>query len=320
MSPRREQEMVPRAEFRSYYGRPILKQPAWKVPDVPGYLFLGGLAGSSAMLGALGGATGRPGLARASRLVAAGSAVASVGALIHDLGRPERFLNMLRVLKPTSPLSVGSWILAPFSGLASASAASELTGLLPRLGTAAGAASAGLGPAMCTYTAVLLADTAIPAWHEAHRELPFLFAGGALTSGAGAALIAAPAAEQGPARRIGLIGAGMELAAAYRMERGLGLVGEPYRQGRPGKLLRAGRALTAVGAGLSVLGRRSRAVSAIAGAAYLAAGLCTRFGVFEAGKASAADPKYVVIPQRERLAGAAEPVVIEQSGAALSRP
>jgi formate-dependent nitrite reductase membrane component NrfD len=317
MSPRQEQEMVPRAEFRSYYGRPIIKQPAWKVPDVPAYLFLGGLAGSSAMLGTLGGLTGRPALARTARVAAAGASIASVGALIHDLGRPMRFLNMLRVIKPTSPLSVGSWILAPFSGLASASAASAVTGLLPRLGTAAGAAAAGLGPAMCTYTAVLLADTAVPAWHEAYRELPFLFGGSALTSGAGTALIATPLAEQGPARRMGLVGAAMELTAARRVEHGLGLVGEPYREGRPGKLLRAGRTLTAVGAGLSLLGRRSRAASALAGAAYLAAGLCTRFGVFQAGQASAADPKYVVVPQRERLAAAAD---TSRAAAALGRP
>jgi hypothetical protein len=302
MSPKREQEMVPRAEFQSYYGRPILKEPAWKVPDVPGYLFLGGMAGSSALLGALAGATGRPGLARVSRLVGAGASVASVGALIHDLGRPMRFLNMLRVIKPTSPLSVGSWILAPFSGLASAAAASEVTGVLPVLGRAAGAASACLGPAMCTYTAVLLSDTAVPSWHEAHRELPFLFGGSALTSGAGAALVAAPLAEQGPARRMAILGAGMELAASRRVERGLGLVGEPYREGRPGRLLRAGQVLTAAGVGLSLLGRRSRVASALAGAAYLAAGVCTRFGVFEAGMASARDPKYVVVPQRERLA------------------
>jgi hypothetical protein len=315
----RERELVPPAEFRSYYGRPILKQPPWKVPDVPGYLFLGGLAGSSAMLGALGGLTGRPGLARGSRLVAAAAAAGSVGALIHDLGRPLRFLNMLRVVKPTSPLSVGSWILAPFSALASASAASEVTGVLPRLGAAAGVASAGLGPAMCTYTAVLLADTAVPAWHEAYRELPLLFGGSALTSGAGAALIATPLAEQEPARRMGLFGAGLELAAARRVERGLGLVGEPYREGRPARLLRAGRAFTALGAGLSLLGRRSRVGSALAGAAYLAAGVCTRFGVFEAGRASAADPKYVVVPQRERLA-AAEPADTRHPGAALGRP
>ncbi|MER6899352.1 NrfD/PsrC family molybdoenzyme membrane anchor subunit, partial [Amycolatopsis sp. NPDC000740] len=135
MSPRRERAMVEPAEFRSYYGRPILKEPAWKQPDVPLYLFLGGAAGASASMAALADATGRPELAKAGRLAASGGSIASVVALIHDLGKPTRFLNMLRVLKPTSPLSVGSWILSPFSGLAAAAAFTALTGCFPRLGS-----------------------------------------------------------------------------------------------------------------------------------------------------------------------------------------
>lgn len=128
---RRDPRMVPAAEFRSYYGRPILAEPTWKTPDVPAYLFLGGMAGSSATMAVFADATGRRELARAGQVAAAGGAVASVVALVHDLGRPARFLNMLRVFKPTSPLSVGSWILAPFSGLAAGAAASSVSGKLP---------------------------------------------------------------------------------------------------------------------------------------------------------------------------------------------
>src|SRR3954471_3596501 len=82
-----EVAMVDDAEFTSYYGRPIIKAPVWKTPDVPLYLFLGGAAGSSAILGALADATGRAHLTRVSRVVAGGGAIASVGFLIHDLGR-----------------------------------------------------------------------------------------------------------------------------------------------------------------------------------------------------------------------------------------
>lgn len=292
--------MVPEAEFGSYYGRPILKEPAWKVPDVPLYLFAGGLAGVSATMSAVAEATRRPGLAAAGRYVAAGGAATGVIALVHDLGRPERFLAMLRVFKPTSPLSVGSWILAPFSGLTAAAAGSQLTGKLPRAGRVAGLAAAGLGPAMATYTAVLLADTAVPAWHEAYPELPFVFGGSALTSAAGAALLAAPPAEQQPVRRMAVLGAGLELAASARIERRTGLVGEPYRTGRAGALLRAGRTLTAAGAALTVA--RHRLAGPSAAAALLAGGLATRFGIFAAGVASTKDPKYVVLPQRDRLA------------------
>lgn len=298
---RRDPRMVPAAEFRSYYGRPILAEPTWKTPDVPAYLFLGGMAGSSATMAVFADATGRRELARAGQVAAAGGAVASVVALVHDLGRPARFLNMLRVFKPTSPLSVGSWILAPFSGLAAGAAASSVSGKLPLLGRAAGAAAGTLGPAMCTYTAVLLADTAVPAWHEGYRELPAFFAGSALTSGAGVGLLAAPLSQQRPARRMGLLGCALDVAAGVRLERGHGIVSEPYREGRPGRLLRVARGLNVAGAALSVAGRRSRVAGALSGAAYLAAGLTTRFGVFDAGMVSSRDPKYVVIPQRERV-------------------
>ena len=115
--------MVPEAEFSSYYGRPIVKPATWKSPEVPLYLFLGGMAGTSAVHRGDGASSPRrPGLAKAAQFTAAGGAVASVGLLIVDLGRPMRFLHMLRVFKPTSPLSVGSYILSPFSALTVATA------------------------------------------------------------------------------------------------------------------------------------------------------------------------------------------------------
>ena len=301
MSSFRERPMVPEPEFESYYGRPILKQPTWKTPDVPLYLFLGGLAGASAVLAEGAALTGRPALERVARLAAAGGAAAGTVALVHDLGRPERFLNMLRVLKPTSPLSVGSFILAPFSALAGAAAASELTGVLPRLGRLAGAGAATLGPPLATYTAALVANTAVPAWHEAHRELPFVFAGSGAQAAGGLAMILVPSDQAGPARRMALAGAAVEVVAAEGILK-KGLAAEPYREGRPGRLMRIARTATAAAAALTVVGGRSRVLSAVAGATYVASSLATRFGVFEAGIASAKDPKYVVVPQKERLA------------------
>jgi Polysulphide reductase, NrfD len=292
--------MVPEAEFTSYYGRPVLKGPVWKVPDVPAYLYLGGMAGSSALMGAVADATGRPDLRRVGRLAAVLGAAAGAGALVHDLGRPERFLHMLRVLKPTSPLSVGSWVLATFGTLCGVAAASEVTGRLPVAGRLAGAGAASLGAVLSTYTAVLLADTAVPAWHEAHRELPFVFAGSALASAGAVGMVCAPVAEAGPARRMVLLGSALEIGAANRISSG-GLAAEPYRIGRAGALLRASRVLAAAGAGGALLGGRSRAVSALSGLLTTAGALCARFGIFEAGRASAADPKYTIVPQRTRL-------------------
>lgn len=286
---------------QSYYGRPVIKKPVWKTPDVPGYLFLGGLAGASSVLAALAEVSGRPGLSRAGRLSAGAGAAASVVALVHDLGRPERFLNMLRVFKPTSPLSVGSWILAPYGALASAAAATEVTGVLRGPGRLAGAGAALLGPPLATYTAVLLANTAVPAWHEAYPELPFVFAGSAMQAAGGAALLAAPLREQGPARRMAVLGSAVEEVASRRVERRLGLVGEPYRTGRAGRLLRAGRMVTAASVALGVLGRRSRVAGVVAGMGFMASSAFTRFAIFDAGLRSAEDPRYTVVPQRARL-------------------
>jgi DMSO reductase anchor subunit len=293
--------MVPRADFQSYYGKPVIKPPTWKAPDVPMYLFLGGLAGASSAMGALAEATGRRRLARAGYLTSTLSATAGAGALIHDLGRPERALNMLRVMKPTSPLSTGSWALAVYSTLSGAAAASTVTGLFPGLGRLAKAGAALLSPVMMTYTAVLVADTAVPAWHDAYRELPFIFAGSSLLSGGGVGLLSAPPDQAGPARVMAVAGTGLALAAEKRMISRLGFVAEPYHAGRAGRWMRSAQALTAAGAVGAVAGRRSRLVTALSGAALLAGSLCTRFGVFEAGKASAKDPKYTVVPQRERL-------------------
>ena len=110
----REMPMVPGAEFTSYYGRPVVKPAPWG-PEVAAYLFLGGVAGGSAVLGAGAQLTGRPTLRRNCRLAAMGAVSLGAVALVRDLGRPERFVNMLRVIKLTSPMSLGSWILSACS-------------------------------------------------------------------------------------------------------------------------------------------------------------------------------------------------------------
>jgi Polysulphide reductase, NrfD len=294
--------MVPEAKFTSYYGKPVLNPPVWKSLDIAGYFFLGGLAGAGSVLAAGAQLTGRPATARALKISSLVAISGSAAALVHDLGRPARFANMLRVIKPTSPMSVGSWLLAAYGPAAGAAALLDVTGLFPRLGHAATAGAAALGPAIATYTAVLAADTAVPAWHEGYRQLPFVFAGSAAAAASGMALIAAPVTENAPARSAAVFGATLELAAAKLMEHRLGIVGEAYRQGKAGRLMRAAEALSVAGAaGAAILGGRSRTAAALGGAALLTASVCTRFGVFDAGIRSADDPKYTVVPQRRRL-------------------
>ncbi|MGW3954794.1 NrfD/PsrC family molybdoenzyme membrane anchor subunit, partial [Streptomyces sp. NPDC004752] len=299
---RGEQAMVPEAQFSSYYGKPVLKKPVWAPLDIAGYLYLGGLSGASSLLAAGGHVTGRPGLARSAKLAAAGAISLSLVALVHDLGRPVRFLNMLRVFKPTSPMNLGSWLLVGYVPLTMIAAVSDVTGRGRLVGSAATGAAALLGPAVTTYTAVLISDTAVPSWHEGHREMPFVFAGSGATAAAGLALATAPLAQTGPARRLALLGAALELGAFHLMKRRMGLAAEPYEEGGPRALMRSAEVLTAGGAALAAFaGQERRPLGAVAGAALLTGSAALRFGVFHAGVASAEDPKYTVVPQRERL-------------------
>jgi formate-dependent nitrite reductase membrane component NrfD len=303
--------MVPDAEFTSYYGRPIVKPAPWTA-DIPGYLFFGGLAGGSALLGAGADLTDRPALRRTARFGAFGAIGVSMYLLVHDLGRPSRFYNMLRVAKPTSPMSVGTWILTAFGPAAGVAATAELRHFLPRrfrllrgvLAIAdrpAGLAAAALGPAVASYTAVLISDTSTPSWHEGYRELPFVFVGSAALAAGGLGMLGAPVDQAGAARRMAIGGAMLELAAAQQMERSMGIATEPLHQGKPGLLMRLSKTLTALGALGAAFGGRDRRIAAASGVALMAGSVCTRFGIFYAGQESARDPKYTVVPQRERM-------------------
>jgi formate-dependent nitrite reductase membrane component NrfD len=299
---RGEQPMVPDAEFRSYYGKPILNEPTWEPLDIAGYLFLGGLAGASSVLAAGAELTGRPALARVGKGGALVAISGSLVALVHDLGRPSRFLNMLRVFKPSSPMSVGSWILSAYGPPAGVAGLTALTGRFPGIGRVATVTAGLVGPAVAAYTGVLISDTAVPTWHAGYRELPFVFVGSAASAAGGLGMIGAPVAEAGPARRTAMLGAALEVVVTKRMERRMGMVAEPLRTGTAGQLMRAAEILTVTGAVVGgVLGRRSRTAAVLGGLASLAGSACTRFGIFHAGVASARDPRYTVVPQRESM-------------------
>jgi Polysulphide reductase, NrfD len=297
----REQSMVPSTEPRSYYGRPVIKQPVWK-PEIPFYFYTGGLAGASAALALMAELRGNDLLARRAWIAATAGVSASPPLLVSDLGKPTRFLNMLRMFKVTSPMSVGSWILAASGTSTAVATLSTLTGLYPRVGRAAKLAAAVSGMPLATYTAGLLANTSVPVWHDARLTLPFVFGGSSAASAGAAAVISTPPRHAAPARRLAASGALVSLGAALVMEKTLGELGEPYRKGLAGALSKAAGALNLLGAGLiATRGRTSRA-AAIAGGAVLTAGVVTeRWAVFRAGFQSAADPKYTVGPQRERI-------------------
>jgi hypothetical protein len=284
----------------SYYGRPILKEPVWK-PDIPWYFFFGGLAGASSALGLAARVAGRPELSRRAEYVGlAGSAVCPL-LLIHDLGRPERFLNMLRVFKVTSPMSVGSWVLAGESTANGVATALDVLRVLPRVRDGAATASGLLGLPLATYTGALLADTAIPVWHEARRELPLVFGASSAASAGGIVAALAPPGEAVPARRLAIGGGLAVLAATEVMEGRLGSLGEPYRVGAAGSYAKLAKTATAAGTLAMAARGRGRRGAAVAGALLAAGSVLLRWSVFEAGRQSARDPKYVVEPQRRRL-------------------
>jgi formate-dependent nitrite reductase membrane component NrfD len=288
-------------EMQSYYGKPIVKEPVWKA-EIPFYLFTGGVAGGASVLHGLARLTGNHRLARSSLYIGAVADAVSPVLLVSDLGRPERFLNMLRVFKVTSPMSVGSWILFVSSGASTTAATLELLGALRPARWLAEALSFVTGPPLATYTGALLANTAIPVWSEARDELPWLFGASAAASAGATAAMVTPAAAAGPARRAAVAGVAAELGLVRLMRRRLGFVGEVYELGEAGRYARVSRVCAAAGAGLLALrGRRSRPAAVVGGALVLAGEVALRWSVFKAGFQSARDPRYTVLPQRKRI-------------------
>ena len=247
--------------------------------------------------------TGRPRCDAPGALAAAGGAVASVVFLVHDLGRPERFLHMLRVFKPTSPLSVGTYILSPFSAAAGATAASELHGLVPRAVEALRwAVAAVFGPAAGHLHRRAAGRT--PPCRRGTRRTASCRSCSPARRGRRRrrwGCVGASVRDNVPAARLAVAGAVVELAAGEYMERKLGLLGDVYQKGRAHTLMRASKACLAAGAVGAVLGRRRRWSAALSGLALMAGSALTRFGVFDAGIASANDPAHIVVPQRERI-------------------
>jgi formate-dependent nitrite reductase membrane component NrfD len=287
-----------------YYGLPTLKQPVWTW-EVPAYFFVGGAAGAAATIAAAARiAGGRPELVRDARWIAAVGGVMSPPLLIADLGRPARFLNMLRVFKVQSPMSVGAWTLVTFSNAAGAAAFADWIdrasgGRIPVrvIGNAAEALAAATGLVLSTYTGVLIGATAIPAWSENVRILPVHF--GASAVGTAVSILelmghrdpALNALGAGAAAVETLIGASLELSLARRSS-AEGSTSEalaPLKHGWSGQIVRAGGVLSGplplalrLMAGGSPSARKAAAVSTIVGS------LLTRVGWLAAGRASAA--------------------------------
>ena len=292
-------------ESPTYYDRPVIKEPVW-IWTVPLYFFVGGAGGAAAVLGAvaqlLGGASLR-GLVRRCRWLGAFGANLGALLLIYDLGRPERFYNMLRVFRPTSPMSVGSWILIGAGGVMSVAALLERSrGWLHRIGNGAGVLSGLFGVGLIGYTGVLLTNSVVPIWLTAQRSLPVLF----ITSGMASAaalleLMTLTSRERKIVQRFGQVGRMAETVAALVFEHNaeqITRVGRPLKEGVSGQLWKGSKLLSLVGLALGWLPGNGRGQRTVAALCTAMGALLLRYAITEAGKASARDPRATFQQQR----------------------
>lgn len=290
----------------SYHDNPVLKPPTWTW-QVPLYFFVGGVAGVSALIALVTHITANEAATRAELWVALAGALISAPLLIADLGRPARFLNMLRVFKPRSAMSLGAWTLSGFSsaaGLAVVCHELILAGygyqflfLLDWLAESAGAFT---GLILASYTSVLLGVTAIPVWSENRKLVPAVFLTGAL--GSAAALLELLGFRIPATQFIGVVASTVEIAIAITIEVRGRYVDRPLCDGSVGRLTRAGSVLAGPASLLlRIFSGHSLAARYIAALCFIAGALIARYAWIAAGRVSSRDPQALFqIQRRER--------------------
>jgi hypothetical protein len=283
-----------------YYGIHLLKEPQWSW-EIPVYFFAGGAAGAAAVIAEFAQWTGaEAGLVDDARTIAAIGSLLAPALLVSDLGVPSRFLNMLRVFKVQSPMSVGVYIV---SGFGPASTAAKLANwlharhpgrMLRVIEGTAGLFSALFGLGMATYTGVLIGVSAIPVWNENIDSLPIHFA----LSGLGAGVSAIELMGHENSRSLNMLGIAASLGESMegvKLELANKPANEPLKKGVSGIITRLGGVLTGpLPLALRILAAftgdsRSRQLRRVAAASTLAGSFCTRLGWVRAGHASAKD-------------------------------
>lgn len=296
-----------------YYQQHLLKEPQW-TPLIPLYFFVGGASGSLGVIGSLADLIGEnDDLARNARHMAtAGSMISSV-LLIADLGRPSRFLNMLRVFKPQSAMSVGSWVLSGFSAFAAASTLADIldtqvdgSSIATFLRTIGRTGCTVLGMPFHNYTGVLIGATAIPVWNNRVRSLPREFGMSGLQSAVGLLELAGET-DSSALNAIGLLAAAFETWEGIELLRTHDRELAPTKEGLTGALIQTAGILSGplpIALRLASLlapkkKRRLRQAAAISG---IVGSLCLRYGWVAAGTASARDWKIPLnIPEVQQL-------------------
>jgi hypothetical protein len=291
----------PVAEVPERIHGPVMKPPVWTW-EVPLYFWFGGIAAGSSFIGLACDLAGDHRSAATARKVALAALLPCPPLLIGDLGRPARFANMLRLVKPRSPMNMGAWALTAFGGLVGAAiAADELK--LRRTGRLLGGATAVVGGYLGSYTGVLLGVTAVPLWARSRAFLGPIFVATATATGASACRLTLVAAGLPDGHRtrtaLGTVETGAitaELVMSTVNERRLGPLGEVLERGRAGRVFRAAKWGVRGGLALRLLrGRGGVAVHHLASVVYLASGLAFRYAWVDAGKISALDDRHVAL-------------------------
>jgi Polysulphide reductase, NrfD len=285
-------------EFPEVQG-PVIRPAVWTW-EVPLYFWFGGIATGSSFVAMACDAAGDHESAAIARKVTLAAAGPAAPLLVMDLGRPERFLNMMRIFKPRSPMSMGAWCLSAFSGVAFFAVAADVLDR-PRLARLLGVKTAVLGTYLGSYTGVLLASTAVPVWSRSRRFLGPIFIATAAATGAAAnrlVLVAVGLPVSHPTRNaLGTIettAMAAELAMSSYNEHRLGRLAESLEKGRPGQLFQAAKWMVRLGLALRLArGRGGPGVHHFASVLYLLAGLAFRFAWVGAGRTSAHDDEAV---------------------------
>jgi hypothetical protein len=278
---------------------PVMHAPVWTW-EVPLYFWFGGIASGSSFVALASELAGDRDTAVTARRVTLAAVVPCAPLLVLDLGRPERFLNMMRIFKPRSPMSMGAWCLAAFSSAAGGAVLADLLGRR-REASLAGGATALLGTYLGSYTGVLLASTAVPVWARSRMFLPAIFTCTAAATGAAAnrLVLSALGMKVGHPSRTALgtvetAAMGTELVLSTLNERRLGRLGLALEQGRASRLFEFAK--WSVRGGLALRFARSHVgpwVHHLASVLYLLGGLSFRFAWVEAGRHSAHDDEAV---------------------------
>jgi formate-dependent nitrite reductase membrane component NrfD len=287
----------------TYYDRPLLKKPHWDW-NVITYLFLGGVMGGSGLVASLAQRSEDKALERTSRYLSVPLAMACPALLISHLGRPERFLNMMRIVKFRSAMSLGVWGLIGYSGFATLNAAAMLA--RRNVNPLSSAMQALFGGFIMTYTGVLLSGTAIPIWGKGKYHIPAMSVASAISGACALNSIAlslngGAGAAQHKLEKLEACSALLELAVLAHFRSYAGSTGKPMFEGSRGDRFRT----WTIGAGIvaplllnlpSILSRNNGKKPSLlrtlaAGALTLAGGYILRETLIEAGKESADDPK-----------------------------